>query len=51
MGITVIYLATFRPDLAPAWFRILSIISGFMGIVIMIPSMYNGLTREEDDYY
>jgi hypothetical protein len=36
---------------APAWFRILACISGFLLIIVMIPSMYNGLTRTEDDYY
>ena len=51
IGIGGIYLATFQSDSVPAWFRILSIIGGFVLIIIMIPSMYTGLKRNGDDYY
>jgi len=51
MGIGGIYLATFKSDMVPAWLRILAIIGGFVLIIIMIPSMYTGLTRNGDDGY
>ena len=51
IGIGGVYLATFQSDVAPAWFRILAIIGGFILIIITTLSMYTGLTRNGDDYY
>ena len=51
MGIGAIGLAITEPNVAPAWFRIVTIMLSFFVIIVMSIYLYIALKRIGDDYY